>query len=154
MNVEKQDYIFIDVEWQSGFKHIVPCRGYNLQSQLEFNKSLTYVKDFKWRVVTEKQYNAHMWPSIEENEDERTSGKRQTLKKNPAKGKPRKATDKDSKVIRNASGRGTSTSKKKRTELREPEVRDVRKPKKNVARTNNPGTKTLSRTRNSKRSSQ
>lgn len=154
MNVEKQDYIFIDVEWQGGFKHVVPCRGYNLQSQLAFNKSLNYVKDFKWRVVSEKQYNALMWPSFEENDNERSSGKRKTQQENPAKGKPRKATDKDSKVIRDASGRGTSTSKKKRTELREPEVRDVRKPKKNVARTNNPGTKTLSRTRNSKRSSQ
>ena len=95
-----------------------------------------------------------MWPSFEENDNERSSGKRKTQQENTSKRKPRKATDKDSKSIRDASGRGTSTSKKKRTELREPEVRDVRKPKKNVARTNNPGTKTLSRTRNSKRSSQ
>ena len=154
MDINREDYIFIDVEWKSGFKHTVPCRGYNLQSQLKFNESIFWIKSFTWRVVTDKEYNAKLWPSIEENEDEQRASKGKALKENPPKGKSRTKASKDSKAVRDASGRGSSSSKEARTELREPKVRNVRKSKKDVARVDNSGKASFPRTRSSKGSTQ
>lgn len=65
MDIKRDEYIFLDVTWSTGFNHIVPCRGFNLQSQLKFSKSLDYVKDVTYRVVTEKEYMELLWPSSE-----------------------------------------------------------------------------------------
>ena len=63
MDIKRDDYIFISVTWETGFKHVVPCRGFNLQSQLKFSESLNYVKSFTYKVVTEKEYMEYLWPS-------------------------------------------------------------------------------------------
>ena len=161
MDIKKDDYIFIDVTWQGGFKHTVPCRGYNLKSQIKFHESLNYLKSFKWRVVTEKEYNTKLWAPLEENVDERRASKGKALKENPAKGNSRTKTSKDSKTVskpkrasKPAVKRTTSPSKKTRTELREPEVRVLRKPKKDVQGTDNSGKASLPRTRSRKTKTQ
>ncbi len=161
MDIKRDDYIFIDVEWKTGFKHTVFCRGYNLQSQIKFNEAIFWVKQFKWRVVTEKEYNAKLWAPIEENDNERGQRKTKTLKETPAKRKPRAKASEDStgvskplRASKSTSKRTTSSSKEARTELREPKVRNLRKPKKDVARTNNSGKASLPRTRSSKSKTQ
>lgn len=63
MDIKRDDYIFLDVVWKTGFKHIVPCRGFNLQSQLNFSSSLEYVKKVTYRIVSEKQYTELLWVS-------------------------------------------------------------------------------------------
>ena len=154
MDIKKDDYIFIDIKWKSGFKHTVPCRGFNLQSHIKFNESIFWIEKFTWRVVTEKEYNAKLWAPLKENENERGKRKSKTLKETPAKTESRSKADKDSKGIRSTKQRASQTSKKKSDELREPKVPNVRKPKKNVARTDNSGKKTPTRTRNSKSKTQ
>ena len=151
MNIEKDDYIFMHVEWIGGFKHTVPCRGYNLKSQINFTKSLSYIKDFFYVVVTKEEYDNKVFgPDEKENADEPRTRKTKALKENSPKRKPRAKASEDSKGVRDRRKGTTSIGKTKRTELREPKMSDVRKPKKNVARTNNSGKETLSRTRSSK----
>ena len=38
--VPSDSYFFIDTIWKGEFSHIVPCRGYNLNAQLQFNESI------------------------------------------------------------------------------------------------------------------
>ena len=161
MDIKRDDYIFIDIEWKSGFKHTAFCRGFNLQSHIKFNESIFWIKKFTWRVVSEKEYNAKLWPTIEENEDERGKRKSKTLKEAPAKRDSRTKASEDSKAVRKpqraskpAAKRTTPSSKEARTELREPKVRNVRKPKKDVQGTNDSGKASLPRTRSRKAKTQ
>ena len=159
-NVTRDSYIFMEVEWLSGFKHIVPCRGYNLKSQINFTKSLQYVKDFSYRLVSAKDYEDRVWGTDEkENSDGPRPRKAKALKEAAPKRKPRQKASKDSKGIskprrtnKPAAKRASSNGKEARDELREPKVRNVRKPKEDVARTNSPRKATTSRngTRKSK----
>ena len=154
MDIKREDYIFIDVTWKSGFKHTVPCRGFNLQSHIKFNESIFWIEKFTWRVVTEKEYNAKVWAPLEENDDGTRTRKTKTLKKTPAKTESCNETGEDSKAVRSTKRRAASTGKKKSDELREPKVPNVREPKKNVARDDNAGKKTLSRNGNRKSKTQ
>ena len=154
MNVTRDDFVFIDITWKGGFKHTVPCRGYNFKSQIEFTKSIFWIEKFKWRIVTEKEYTAKLWAPLEEIEDERGQRKGKALKETPAKRKPRAKASEDSQGVRSTSKGTASSSKKARTELREPKVRTVRKPTKAVARTNDSGKASLPRSRSSKSKTQ
>jgi len=154
MDIKRDDYIFIDITWKSGFKHTVFCRGFNFKSQIDFTKSIFWIDKFTWRVVSEKEYNAKLWAPLKENEDERGKRKGKALEEAPSKTKSLGKANEDSKTIRSTSKRTTPSSKEARTELRESELRNVRKSKKDVARTNNSGKATLSRSRSSKSKTQ
>ena len=161
MDVKRDDYIFIDIEWKSGFKHTSLCRGFNLKSQIAFNESIFWIKKFKWRVVSEKEYNAKLWPTIEETKNEQRASKGKALKENPAKGNARTKASEDSKAVRKpqraskpTAKRASSSSKEARTELREPKVRNVRKSKKDIQGTNDSGETSLPRTRGRKAKTQ
>lgn len=70
MKVGSDAYFFIEVTWKASgkakpFKHIVPCRGYNLKSQLRFNDSLFWVDSYKYYEVTKEQYEERVWGSLE-----------------------------------------------------------------------------------------
>jgi len=147
MDIKRDDYIFLDIEWKTGFKHTSFCRGYNLQSHIKLNETIFWIKKFSWRVVTEKEYNAKLWAPLEETADERGKRKSKTLKEASPKGDSRTKASKDSKAVRNASKRTAPSSKEARTELREPKVRTVRKSTKSVARTNDSGKATPTRSR-------
>lgn len=111
MDIKRDDYIFLDVTWETGFKHIVPCRGFNLQSQVKFSASLDYVKDVTYRVVTEKEYMELLWPSsVPADAESKTSTKRTT---SSAKAKPlaKKATKKPSATKPSAKTASKNTKK-------------------------------------------
>ena len=220
MDIKRDDYIFLDIEWKTGFKHTSYCRGYNLTSHIKSIESLYWVKKFTWRVVTKKQYEDKLWvsfaaadtelkssktpttssakaspsakkvtpkpsatkasvpaakkntkkqvssskakktPSVgleKETNNERRASKGKALKENPAKGDSRTKASKDSKAVskpqrasKPAAKRTTPSSKEARTELREPKVRNVRKPKKDVQGTDDPRKTPSPRTRSSK----
>lgn len=59
----RDSYYFIDVTWKSGFKHTVPCRGFRLKSELEFNKSIFWIESIDYYEVTQKQYEEKTWES-------------------------------------------------------------------------------------------
>jgi hypothetical protein len=63
MEITRDDYLFITVVWKSGFKHIVPCRGYKLKSEINFMKSIYYIDSFVWHKVTQKEYEERIWGS-------------------------------------------------------------------------------------------
>lgn len=136
----REGYYFITVTWKGGFTHIVPCRGYNLKSQLDFNKSLFWVDKYDYVEVTQEKYEEYYSGSIDEGTEKQADS---------TKGKPRKKRSEDSKATRNPSGQPTRTTKEKSSVLRESKVRDVRKPKKDVQGTNNPRKTTPARTRSS-----
>jgi hypothetical protein len=154
MNVTRDDFVFIDITWKGGFKHTVPCRGYNFKSQIKFNESIFWIEKFTWRIVTEKEYNAKLWAPLEENDNERGKRKGKALEETATKRQSRSKANEDSKAVRSTSKRTASSSKEARTELREPKVRTVRKPKKVVARTNDSGKASLPRSRSSKSKTQ
>lgn len=154
MDIKRDDYIFIDIEWKTGFKHTVFCRGYNLEAQIKFTETIFWVKKFTWRVVTEKEYSTKLWAPLEEVTNEQRKRKSKTLEETPAKRESRGKAVKDSKAVRSTSKRTTPSSKEARTELREPKVRTVRKSTKAVARADSTGKKTPTRSRSSKSKAQ
>ena len=154
MDIKRDDYIFIDIEWKTGFKHTVFCRGYNLEAQIKFTETIFWVKKFTWRVVTEKEYSTKLWAPLEEVTNEQRKRKSKTLEETPAKRESRGKAVKDSKAVRSTSKRTTPSSKEARTELREPKVRTVRKSTKTVARADSTGKKTPTRSRSSKSKAQ
>lgn len=143
-------YYFLTLKWKGGFTHIVPCRHYNLKSQIRFSESLQYVEKITYREVTEKEYNEY-YADEKENSNGPTK-QRKAQQENPTKGKLRKTTDKDSKGSAGTKRKATpSVRKAQPSKLRESKVSDVRKPKKDTKGTNSTRAKTTTRSRSSKR---
>ena len=139
-------YYFITLKWKGGFTHIVPCRNYNLKSQLRFAESLEYVEHISYKEVTEEKYNEYYADEKENSNGPRKQRKAQ--QENPPKGKLRKEASKDSKGSVGTKRKATpSVRKAQPSKLRESKVPNVRKSKKDVQGTNNPGTKTTTRRR-------
>jgi hypothetical protein len=139
-------YYFITLKWKGGFTHIVPCRNYNLKSQLRFAESLDYVEHISYKEVTEEKYNEYYADEKENSNGPRKQ--RKTQQENPPKGKLRKEASKDSKASVGAKRKATTSVRKAQpSKLRESKVPDVRKPKKDVKGTNGSGTKTTTRRR-------
>jgi hypothetical protein len=126
--VPSDSYFFIDIKWKSGFSHIVPCRGYNLKSQLRFSESIFWIESTDWYEVTKEKYEEHVYGRAEQAE---------TQQENPPKRNRRSTKDKDSESTRDRSKESTRTARPQPSKLRESKVRDVRKPKKDVQGTNN-----------------
>jgi hypothetical protein len=59
----RDGYYFIDVTWKSGFKHTVPCRGFNLKSEIAFNQSIFWIDSIHYYEVTKEQYEEKTWES-------------------------------------------------------------------------------------------
>ena len=140
--VPADSYFFIDTKWKGDFSHIVPCRGYNLKSQLKFNESNFVIESSHWYEVTKEQYEEHVYGRTEQAEAQQ---------ENPPKRSRRSTKDKDSKATRNPSGKSTRTAGSQPSKLRKPKVSDVRKPKKDVQGTNNSRKETPTGTRKPKR---
>ena len=121
--VPSDSYFFIDTKWKSGFSHIVPCRGYNLKSQLRFSESIFWIESNDWYEVTKEQYEEHVYGRAEQAEAQQ---------ENPPKRNRRSTKDKDSESTRDRSKESTRTARSQPSKLRESKVRDVRKPKKDV----------------------
>lgn len=65
----RDGYYLIDITWKTGFKHTVACRGYNLKSEITFNKSIFWIEDMSYREVTQEEYELKAWgPPIGEPE--------------------------------------------------------------------------------------
>ena len=145
MKVSSNAFYFIDVTWKGGFKHIVPCRGYGLQSQLRFNDSLIYVESAEPREVTEEEYNNRIWGDLDGRDDQR-----EAQQENPPKRSRAKAKSKDSESIRNTSGKSPRVTGSQPSKLLKPTVRNVSKSKKDIQGTNDTGTKAVSKPRRAK----
>ena len=143
--VPSDSYFFIDTKWKSDFSHIVPCRGYNLKSQLRFNESIFWIESSNWYEVTKEQYEEHVYGRTEQAEAQQ---------ENPPKRASRKAKVEDSPKPRKPRKTTAQAGKGKPSVVRKPAVRNVRKPKESVQGTDNPGTKTPTRSRKPKGSTQ
>lgn len=67
----RDGYYFIDITWKSGFKHTVPCRGYNLKSEIAFNDSIFWIDSFIYYEVTKEQYEEKVWGAFSTEEIEK-----------------------------------------------------------------------------------
>jgi hypothetical protein len=145
MKVSSNAFYFIDVTWKGGFKHIVPCRGYGLQSQLKFNDSLIYVESAEPREVTEEEYNNRIWGDLDGRDNQR-----EAQQENPPKRSRAKAKSKDSESTRNTSGKSPRVTGSQPSKLLKPTVRNVSKSKKDIQGIDNPRTKAVSKPRRAK----
>ena len=153
--VNRDDYFVLHVTMPSGFEFKIPARGYNLKSWLAFEERLE-------STVVVEQTNASVYEHLifgDPNDalgelQNGSTNKRKTQRKNSSEGSSSKAKVKDSKGTRTPRKTATSTSKEKPTVLRKSPVRNVRKPKESVQGTDNPGTKTPTRSRKPKGSTQ
>ena len=92
MNTSRDSYLMIDVTWKGGFKHSVPCRGYNLKSQIKFQESLHYIDSFVPRIVTQKEYDAFVFGESECQSSQPAGTKSKTsTKRSSAQPKPGKS---------------------------------------------------------------
>jgi hypothetical protein len=143
--VPADSYFFIDTKWKSGFSHTIPCRGFNLKSQLRFNESIFWIESSNWYEVTKEKYEEYVYGRTEQAE---------TQQENPPKRSRRSTKAKDSESIRSGSKESTRTARPQSSKLRESKVRDVRKSKKDVQGTNNSRKATTTGSRDSKRQTQ
>ena len=126
--VSSDSYFFIDTKWKSGFSHIVPCRGYNLKSQLRFSESIFWIESSDWYEVTKEKYEEHVYGRAEQAE---------TQQENLPKRNRRGTKNKDSESTWSGSKESTRTARSQPSKLRESKVRNVRKPKKDIQGTDN-----------------
>ena len=122
-------------------------------------KSVTENSKSKTQSSTRKK--AKPTGSDKETTNEQRTSKGKTLKENPAKGNSRTKTSKDTEAVskpkratKQAAKRTPSNGKEARTELREPKVRVLREPKKNVRRNDDSGKTSPTRNGNRKRKTQ
>ena len=111
MDIKRDDYIFLDIEWKTGFKHTSYCRGYNLTSHIKSIESLYWVKKFTWRVVTKKQYEDKLWVSFAAADTELKSSKTPTTSSAKASPSAKKVTRKPSATKASASTAKKNTKK-------------------------------------------
>ena len=144
--VDRDAYFVIYTTMPSGFECKIPARGYNLKSWLAFEDRLnaTYYYEQTTREVYEHLVFGDPNAILDTEDDNGRTDKRKAQQKTPAKRKPRQATNKDSKTDGVGRKATTSVRKAQPSKLREPKVRNVRKPKEDVQGTNNPRTKSAS----------
>jgi hypothetical protein len=57
----KTRYFLIQVNWKSGFRHTIPCRGVlQLKTEIRLLGDLTMLESFKYKEITEGQYKKRM----------------------------------------------------------------------------------------------
>jgi hypothetical protein len=134
--VTKDDYVFIDVTWTTKFKHSVPCRGFNFKSTMKSIEELDYVTDISPRIVTQEEYETYI-----HGDDDGPTEQRIPQQENPPKRSRAKAKSKDSESTRDSGGKPPRTTGSQPSKLLKSTVRNVSKSKKDIQRTNNPGTK-------------
>lgn len=59
-------YFLITCKWKGGFTHVVPCRGYNLKSQIAFHKSLEWIEEFYFDECDQAEYDRRVFGIGEE----------------------------------------------------------------------------------------
>lgn len=59
-------YYLMKVKWKGGFTHDILCRGYNLKSWVDFQKSIEYVESFSYEEITKAAYEKRYHVSIDE----------------------------------------------------------------------------------------
>ena len=113
MTVHNRDkYYFIDVTWKGGFKHIVPCRGYNLKSQLAFNDSIFWIESHSHYEVTKEQYEEYIWGSTSLADTEKTTSTNTTKSSRKKATSTKTAGRKPSGTKSSVKNAETSTKKK------------------------------------------
>lgn len=80
--VPRDGYFQIDVVWKSGFKHSIKCRGFNLKSMLAVQESIFWIESYKYKQITEAQYNKGMIDESSTTKKESTRGRKQPRKGN------------------------------------------------------------------------
>ena len=50
-------YYRIEVKWEGGFKHNIYCRGYQLKSMMNFQKTLNWIESAEYKEITQQQFN-------------------------------------------------------------------------------------------------
>lgn len=81
----RDGYYFIEITWKSGFKHIVPCRGFRLKSEIEFNRSIFWIESYHYYEVTKEQYEERVWGSGSLADTEKTTSTNNTKSSRKAK---------------------------------------------------------------------
>lgn len=74
----RDNYYQIDVVWKDGFKHKINCRGYNLKSMLDFQASIFWIESYKYKEITEQQYNKAQAYDSYTTEKESSSSRKQS----------------------------------------------------------------------------
>ena len=132
-------------EWKHGFKHNNPIADHGLKSMVNFSRSIDYIKDVTYKEISLEKYEQLMY-----GDDDGRNDQRETQQENPPKRSRAKAKSEDSKSIRNPSGKSTRTAGSQPSKLLKPTVRNVSKSKKDLQGIDNPGTKTVPKSRRTK----
>ena len=54
-------YFLMTVKWKDGFTHKIMCRGYNLKSWLDFQKSLNGVESYSYEEITKEEHDKRFY---------------------------------------------------------------------------------------------
>jgi len=147
--VADKRYFLLTTEWKHGFKHHNAIADHGLKSMVNFSRSIDYIKDVTYKEISPEKYEQLMY-----GDDDGRDNQRETQQENPPKRSRAKAKSKDSKSIRNPSGKSTRTTGSQPSKLLKSTVRNVSKSKKDIQRTDDTGAKKLSKPRRTKGSSQ
>ena len=145
--VRRDAYFCIHTTMQSGFECLIPARGYSLKSWLAFEERLG--AKYEYDEITEQAYIHLMLgdPNDPLGEKYGPASERTAQQENPPKRGRGKAKVEDSPKPRTPRKTTTQAGKKEPSVVRKSPVRDVRKPKKDVQGTDNPGKATPTKRR-------
>ena len=59
-------YYLMTVKWKHGLVHRILCRGYNLKSWLDFQKSLSEIESYSYEEITKEEHDKRF--DLEEDE--------------------------------------------------------------------------------------
>ena len=118
MVVNPSGYYLIDVTWKGGFKHKVPCRGYQLKSNMAFHDSLFWIESHIHHEVTKEQYEEYLWGSGSLADTEKTNSKTNTRSPRKSGKSQKEVGPKHSATKQSATSATKSTAKKKQSSTR------------------------------------
>jgi hypothetical protein len=110
--VNRDGYYMIHVVWKDGFKHKVPCRGYNLKSEMAFNDSLFWVESHNFFEVSKEDYEEYIWGSGSVADTEKTTSTSTTRSRRKSGQSEKTDTVKQSRTKQSAKTATKNTKKK------------------------------------------
>lgn len=54
-------YYLMTVKWKGGITHSILCRGFNLKSWLDFQKSITWVDSYSYEEITKEEHDKRFY---------------------------------------------------------------------------------------------
>lgn len=107
-------YYRIEVKWVGGFKHNIYCRGYQLKSMMNFQKTIYWIESAEYKEITEQQFNkAQAYDDSDTTKEKSTGSRTKAGTNNRERNHPRGSELDKGVEARNSTSSGTTSRTRK-----------------------------------------